>query len=111
MAISSTECSTWLTVYLTITVAIVAVNLLSIILFVKNSNLRTRTMYLVINLTVVDMFVGGSATILSIEATFVNITFQSSKQEDLNDTLSVRLSHTRENRSNSRYIFEKVRRS
>ena len=32
--------------------------------------------------------------ILSIEATFVNITFQSSKQEDLNDTLLVRLSHT-----------------
>ena len=34
-------------------------------------------------------------SILSIEATFMNITFQSSKQEDLNDTLSVRLSHTR----------------
>ena len=50
-------------------------------------------------------------SILSIEATFVNITFQSSKQEDLNDTLSVRLSHVRENRSNSRYIFEKVGRS
>ena len=62
MAISSTECSTWFAVYLTITVAIVAVNLLSIILFVKNSNLRTRAMYLVINLTVVDMFVGGSST-------------------------------------------------
>ena len=33
-------------------------------------------------------------SILSIEANFVNITFQSSKQEDLHDTLSVRLSHT-----------------
>ena len=31
-------------------------------------------------------------SILSIEATFVNTTFQSSKEEDLNDTLSV---HTR----------------
>ena len=41
-------------------------------------------------------------SILSIEATFMSITFQSSKQEDLNDTLSVRLSHTRQNRSNSR---------
>ena len=44
-------------------------------------------------------------SILSIEATFVNITFQPSKQEDLNDTfdtLSVHLSHTRENRSDSR---------
>ena len=60
--ISSAECSTWYAVYLTTIVAMVAVNLLSIILFVKNSNLRTRAMYLVINLTVVDMFVGGSVT-------------------------------------------------
>jgi len=49
-------------------------------------------------------------SILSIEATFVNITFQSSQQEHLNDTLPVRLSLTRENRTNSRLIFEKVRR-
>ena len=63
MAISSTECSTWFAVYLTITVAIVAVNLHSMTLFVKNSNLRTRAMYLVINLTVADMFVGGIATV------------------------------------------------
>ena len=59
---SSSECSTWYAVSLAITVAVVAVNLLLIILFVKNSNLRTRAMYLVINLTVVDMFVGGSVT-------------------------------------------------
>ena len=38
-------------------------------------------------------------SILSIEATFVNIRLQSSKQEDFNDTSSVRLSHTRENQS------------
>ena len=62
MTIASAECSTWYAVFLTIAVAVVAVNLLSIILFVKNSNLRTRAMYLVINLTVVDMFVGGSST-------------------------------------------------
>ena len=61
MTISSAECSTWYAVFLTIAVAVVAVNLLSIILFVKNSNLRTRAMYLVINLTVVDVFAGGSA--------------------------------------------------
>ena len=60
--ISSAECSTWYAVSLTTAVAVVAVNLLSIILFIKNSNLRTRAMYLVINLTVVDMFVGGSVT-------------------------------------------------
>ena len=60
--ISSAECSTWYAVSLTINVAVVAVNLLSIILFAKNSNLRTRSMYLVINLTVADMFVGENAT-------------------------------------------------
>ena len=64
MTISSAECSTWYAVFLTIAVAVVAVNLLSIILFVKNSNLRTRAMYLVINLTVVDVFAGGSAIFL-----------------------------------------------
>ena len=47
--------------------------------------------------------------ILSIEATFVNITFQSSKQEDLNDTLSVRLSHTRENRSKGKFLKNRDR--
>ena len=40
-------------------VAIVTVNLLSIILFIKNHSLRNHAMYLVINLTIVDMFVGG----------------------------------------------------
>ena len=59
---SSAECSTWNGVFLTITVAVVTVNVISIILFVKNSNLRTRAMYLVINLTAADMFVGGIAT-------------------------------------------------
>ena len=55
----SFECITWLAVFLTMSVAIVTVNLLSIILFIKNRSLRTRAMYLVINLTIVDMFVGG----------------------------------------------------
>ena len=60
--IPSAECSTWYAVSFTINVAVVSVNILSIIVFIKNSNLRTRAMYLAINLTVVDMFVGGSAT-------------------------------------------------
>ena len=45
-------------------------NLLSIILFVKNSNLRTRALYLAINLTVADMFIGGIATVVSIIIVF-----------------------------------------
>ena len=59
MPLSSSECITWFAVTLTVCVAIVTVNLLSIILFIKNRSLRTRAMYLVINLTVADMFVGG----------------------------------------------------
>ena len=65
--LSSAECSTWYAVFLTITVAVVAVNFLSIILFIKNSNLRTRAMYLVINLTVADIFVGGISSIFLFE--------------------------------------------
>ena len=59
MILSSFECITWFAVILTVSVAIVTVNLLSIVLFIKNRSLRTRAMYLVINLTVADMFVGG----------------------------------------------------
>ena len=55
----SSECTTWLVVFLTMSVAIVTVNLISIVLFIKNRSLRTRAAYLVINLTIVDMFVGG----------------------------------------------------
>ena len=59
MQLSSSECITWFAVTLTVCAAIVTVNLLSIILFIKNRSLRTRAMYLVINLTIADMFVGG----------------------------------------------------
>ena len=59
MLFSSSECITWFAVFLTVFVAIVTVNLLSIILFIKNRSLRTRAMYLVINLTIADMFIGG----------------------------------------------------
>ena len=60
---SLSECIIWFAACLVVAVAIVTLNLLSIILFIKNSNLRTRGMYLVINLTVVDILVGGLSTI------------------------------------------------
>ena len=60
---SSSEYIIWFAAFLDVTVAIVTVNLLSIILFIKTSNLRTRGMYLVINLTVVDILVGGLSTL------------------------------------------------
>ena len=64
---SSSECITWFALFLTESVAIVTVNLLSIIIFIKNSNLRTRAMFLVINLTVADNFVGGISSIFLFE--------------------------------------------
>ena len=56
------ECVTWLTVGLTECVAIVTLNLITIIVLVKNRNLRKRSTYLVINLAVADMLLGGFAT-------------------------------------------------
>ena len=58
MVVLSSECIIWFTVFNAEFVAIVTVNLLAIILFIKNRNLRTRSMYLVISLTVADMLVG-----------------------------------------------------
>ena len=52
----------------------VAVNLLSIVLFIKNSDLRTRSLYLNINLTVADMFVGAEEVPLSLKYFFSSST-------------------------------------
>ena len=60
---SFADCVTWLTVGLTECVAIVTLNIITIIVLVKNRNLRKRSTYLVINLAVADMLVGGFATI------------------------------------------------
>ena len=56
------ECVTRLAVGLTECVAIVILNIITIIVFIKNRNLRKRSMYLVINLAVADMMVAGYAT-------------------------------------------------
>ena len=58
MVVPSSECIIWLTVFIAESVAIVTVNLLAILLFIKNRSLCTRSMYLVISLTVADMLVG-----------------------------------------------------
>ena len=56
---SLSECLPWMSVGLVESVAIVTLNLCTIIVFVRNRNLRKRGTYLVINLSVIDMFVGG----------------------------------------------------
>ena len=60
--ISLPECVAWLTVGLIVTVAIVTLNLITIIVFINNGNLWRRSTYMVINLTVVDMLTGGFGT-------------------------------------------------
>ena len=59
MIISLSECFILFTVSTAECVAIVTVNLLSIILFIKNKSLRTRSIYLVMSLTVADLLVGS----------------------------------------------------
>ena len=57
--LSLSECIPWMTVGLAESVAIVTLNLCTIILFLRNRNLRKQSTYLVINLAAIDMFVGG----------------------------------------------------
>ena len=58
--LSLSECIPWMTVGLAESVAIVTLNLCTIIVFIRNRNLRKRSTYLMINLAVIDMFVGGA---------------------------------------------------
>ena len=59
MIISLSECVIWFIVLTAECVVIVTANLLTIILFIKNRSLRTRSMYLVMSLTVADLLVGS----------------------------------------------------
>ena len=59
MFFSSTECVTWLTLGVTESAVVIALNLISIIIFMKNNCLRKRGLYFVINLMVADMLAGG----------------------------------------------------
>jgi len=63
MSFSSTECISWLSVGVTECVAVLVINLVTIVVFIKNRNLRRRNLYLVLNLAVADMLVGGLSTI------------------------------------------------
>ena len=56
------ECVTWLAVGLTECVATVTLNSITVIVFIKNRNMRKRGTYLIINLAVTDMICGGVAT-------------------------------------------------
>ena len=57
------ECLTWLTIYFTLSFTTAAFNAITIVVFIKHRNLRNRSAYLIINLAVADMLVGGFSTI------------------------------------------------
>ncbi|XP_068690480.1 substance-K receptor-like isoform X2 [Montipora foliosa] len=57
-SVSRSECITWQLVLYTVLATIVTLNGLSIIVFLRDRSLRKRHMYLVINLTVADLFTG-----------------------------------------------------
>ena len=61
---SSSVCIAWLTALITEPVAIVTLNVLTLIVFARNRSLRKRSMYLVINLAVADMLVGGFSEVV-----------------------------------------------
>ena len=57
---STSECIVWLTLFGMETLAIVTLNALTSIVYLKERSLRKSSMYLVINLAVADMLVGAS---------------------------------------------------
>ena len=59
LPLSRSECIPWMTVGLVESVAIVTLNICTIIVFIRNRNLRKRSTYLVTNLAVIDTLVGG----------------------------------------------------
>ena len=59
---SLAECVPWLAVSLILSLAIIILNLITIIIFIKNRSLRKRSTYLMINLAVVDMLAGVFST-------------------------------------------------
>ena len=65
---SASECIAWLTVFGMEAVAIMTLNALTIIVYLKERSLRKRSMYLVINQAVADMLVGG---VVIIECSFL----------------------------------------
>ena len=62
MNFSSPECVTWLTLGVTESAVVLAGNLITIIVFMKNNYLRKRRLYLVMNLTVPDILAAGIFT-------------------------------------------------
>ena len=53
------HCIPWLAVFGTVCLAIVILNIITIIIFVKRRQLQRKSTYLIIHLAIVDLFVGA----------------------------------------------------
>ena len=60
---SLAECIPWLAVSLILSLATIILNLITIIVFIKNRSLRKRSTYLMISLAVADMLAGAFANV------------------------------------------------
>ena len=63
-SLSRSECSIWLALLMTESVAIVTLNVVTIVVFMRNRSQRKRGMSLVINLAVADMLAGGFSELM-----------------------------------------------
>ena len=73
---SASKCIPWLVILITECLAIVILNIIAIIVFVKKRQLQRRSTYLIIHLAIVDLLVGAVSGPLQIEdvmATFCNL--------------------------------------
>ena len=64
---SASECIPWLVILITECLAIVILNLITIVVFVKKRQLQRRSTYLIIHLAIVDLLVGAVSGPLQIE--------------------------------------------
>ncbi|KAL9979685.1 hypothetical protein ACROYT_G017385 [Oculina patagonica] len=63
----ASDCIPWLIVLITESLAIVILNIITIIVFVKQRKLQRRSTYLIIHLAIVDLLVGGVSGPLQIQ--------------------------------------------
>ena len=67
MLLPASQCVAWLVVFVTECLAIVILNIITVIVFVKRRQLQRRSTYLIINLAIVDLLVGAVTGPLLIE--------------------------------------------
>ena len=72
MLLPASQCIPWLVVFIAECLAIVILNIITIIVFVKQRQLQRRSIYLIIHLAIVDLLAGGVSGPLRIESRMAN---------------------------------------